>query len=302
MSQAYSFRVAPNTIGKIVPETCEAIYQALKGDYFKCPHDPDAWKEVANGFWTRWQFPNTIGAMDGKHIVMQQPKNTGSKFFNYKGTFSIVLLALVDSEYRFLYIDIGKQGRISDGGVFASSSLCHALQRNTLGLPGPATFPGDTQEIPYFVVADEAFPLRKYIMKPYPNRNLSKTQRIFNYRLSRSRRIVENAFGILASRFRIFLKPINLAPEKVELLVLCACTLHNMLRELHPLSVIHVADHEDPTTHAVIPGSWRSEITLQKLPIMRGNNSTKAAKAQRDYICDYVNSEAGSVYWQDKQI
>ena len=70
--------------------------------------------------------------MDGKHINIKQPKNSGSYLFNYKRTFSIVLLALVDANYKFIYVDIGCNGRISDGGVFRNSSLSTAIDENIL--------------------------------------------------------------------------------------------------------------------------------------------------------------------------
>ena len=142
--------------------------------------------------------------MDGKHIITKQPVNSGSYYFNYKNSFSIVLLALVDANYRFIYIDVGCNGRISDGGVFRNSSLSLALSENSLNMPDPRIVDGDDSPLPYVVVADDAFPLKTYIMKPYSQRGLTPEKRIFNYRFSRARRIVENAFGILASRFRNF--------------------------------------------------------------------------------------------------
>lgn len=128
--------------------------------------------------------------MDGKHIVLKRPINSGSLYFNFKSNFSIVLLALVDANYKFIYIDIGCNGRISDGGVFRNSSLSTALDSDTLNLPKNGTL-GEQENIPYVIVADDAFLLKSYIMKPYPQRKLSKDKRIFNYRLSRARRVVE---------------------------------------------------------------------------------------------------------------
>ena len=142
--------------------------------------------EISRLFESQWNFPNCYGAMDGKHIVIKQPRNSGSYFFNHKGSFSLVLLGLVDANDKFIYVDV-------------------------------------------------AFPLRTNLMKPYPFRNLSHDKRVFNYRLSRARRIVENAFGILAQRLRVFLSPIQVAPENVEKITLASCALHNYLREKSPL-------------------------------------------------------------------
>ena len=78
----------------------------------------EQWIQVAPDFEEKWQFPHCIGAIDGKHISILPLPKTGSQYFNYKHFFSIVLLALVDANYRFLYVDIGSCGRVSDGGVY----------------------------------------------------------------------------------------------------------------------------------------------------------------------------------------
>ncbi len=89
--------------------------------------------------------------------------------------------------------------------------------------------PGTDVTVPYDMVADDAFPLKSYILKPYGQRGFTKEQCIFNYRPSRARRIVENGFGILANRFRVFMKPIALEPivmrEKSSCLLCMALTL-----------------------------------------------------------------------------
>lgn len=250
-----------------------------------------------------------MGALDGKHILLKAPNNSGSFYFNYKNNFSIVLLALVDADYKFLYIDIGKNGRVSDGGVFRESSLSNALETNSLNLPSPTSLPGDVTQIPYVIVADDAFPLKPYLMKPYGQRSMTMKQRIFNYRLSRARRIVENAFGILANRFRVFMTPIALQPDSVEKVVLACCSLHNFLRARNEGWNIYtpqfMMDREDHFTHDVIEGEWRSQPIasgMTSLGQQGSNRSTSTAQSVREHICNYFSSDAGSVPWQMSKI
>ena len=90
---------------------------------------------------SRWQFPNCYAAADGKHIGIIRPKNSGSQFYNYKVFFSIVLLAFVNYDYKFLKAEVGCQGRISDGGVFRNSAFNLALSNNSLNIPDPKALP-----------------------------------------------------------------------------------------------------------------------------------------------------------------
>ena len=247
--------------------------------------------------------------MDGKHVLIKPPSNSGSFYFNYKHSFSIVLLAVVDANYKFLYVDVGCNGRVSDGGVFRNSSLSTALEGNSLNTPPPEPLSGESVPLHYTIVADDAFPLKEYIQKPYSQVGLTPGKRIFNYRLSRARRVVENAFGILANRFRVFMTPIRLAPEKVENIVLACCSLHNFLSSHHTSRAIYAPqgsfDTEDSDSHAMTPGNWRQEQQPQGLISLErhsGNRHTNAAKAMRDYLCMYFNSDRGSVPWQSSMV
>ena len=136
---------------------------------------------------------------------------------------------MVDADYKFTYVDIGTDGRVSDGGVFNNSDLAKPLENGNLNIPEPTPLPNRNKKLPYVIVADDAFPLKENIMKPCSLCGITKQQRIFNYHICRACRIVENAFGILSNRFRVFMAPIALSPEKVEKIVMAACSLHNFL-------------------------------------------------------------------------
>ena len=163
--------------------------------------------------------------MDGKHIAIFNPPHSGSLFYNYKWFYSVVLLALVKHNYQFLYVNVGCQGRLSDGAVFKNSDLYRGIVSNTFNIPNPRALPktGDPcwdenkyPKLPFLIVGYDAFQLPTHMIKPYSGRSLSDEQIVFNYRLSRFRRCSENAFGIWASRFRRI-------QEKPELKV---CTEH----------------------------------------------------------------------------
>lgn len=119
----------------------------------KLPTDANDWQVISKNFEHSWQLPHFLGALDGKHVVIKAPDYSGSQYFNYKGTFSIVLMALVDANYRFICVDIGSFGRNSDGGIFKHSKLGKAITNGTLNIPNPEALPNDNElgPVPYFL-------------------------------------------------------------------------------------------------------------------------------------------------------
>ena len=198
------------------------------------PQTTEEWKEIARNFKEQWDYPNCIGAIDGKHILILCPDHSGSLYYNYKGTYSVVLMAMVDANYKFIAIDVGSYGRQSDAGTWAHSILGKLLAPpNKLNLPDDCVIVGAEYLglMPFVAVSDEAFPLQKHIMRPYSGRHATKEQDAYNYRHSRARRIVECAFGILAGRWRVFHTKIAVQPATVNLIVQAATVLHNMLQK-----------------------------------------------------------------------
>lgn len=138
-------------------------------------------------------------------------------------------------------------------------------------------------------------------MKPYSRRNMSREERTYNYRLSRARRVVENTFGILVSKFRVFEKPIPLKLETVDKVVLACCSLHNWLRRTNPTYIsTGLIDYEDEN-HRTFHGSWRnnSPLGFRDLPRDVCRNPQRQAQQIRDKYRDYFSNE-GAVPWQDR--
>ena len=95
--------MSKSSLSFIIPETCVAIWDALRPKFLPTPNQK-TWENIAKDFFEQWQFPNCCGSMDGKHIRIQAPNNSGSSYFNYKKYSSVVLLAVADANYKFVVI------------------------------------------------------------------------------------------------------------------------------------------------------------------------------------------------------
>lgn len=105
-----------STIRDIVENVCQQIWMVLQPLYMANKQEDD-WIKIADEFYSRTNFPNIVGAIDGKHIRMIQPEHSGSTCFNYKKFFSIVLMAWTDADYKFVNIDVGSYGTASDSEI-----------------------------------------------------------------------------------------------------------------------------------------------------------------------------------------
>ncbi|XP_029341081.1 uncharacterized protein LOC115033030 [Acyrthosiphon pisum] len=159
----------------------------------------ERWVEIANTFYDKTNFPNCLGAIDGKHIRCKGPNNSDSLYFKYKKYFSIVLMAIADANLCFIAIDVGAYGKEGNSN-------------------------------PFVFIGDEAFALHSNLLRPYPGRGLNDTKQIFNYRLSRARRTVECTFGVLANKWRVLHTPIQVEPDFVDEIIKSCCVLYNFVR------------------------------------------------------------------------
>ncbi|PIK50928.1 putative nuclease HARBI1 [Apostichopus japonicus] len=304
LPRGLTMRVAPNTISRVINEVCDAIKAEFAAEVIQCPTKTEEWTALVEQFEKRWQFPHCCGALDGKHVAVTCPWNTGSVYRNYKGFFSIVLMALVDADCKFLWIDVGSDGSSNDASIYNGSELKEGLERtnNIFNLPKEKSLPGDDVPVPYYIVGDNAFGINKRLMNPFSIRNMEHNERIFNYRLSRARRVVENAFGILAHKFRVLLRTMNQRPETCRKIITTCVILHNLIRLRYPATHNNLMDLEDQNQN-VIPGAWRNDKVLLDVYHERARNTgTQEGRQIRRYLGHYFTSKAGSVPWQDKMI
>ncbi|CAI6370576.1 unnamed protein product [Macrosiphum euphorbiae] len=231
---SYSFRIGHTTVSKLILglHTRATPIYLLFLKVLKVPRKQD-WQNISHEFPMKWNSPNCCGALDGKHVVHQAVSNSGSSNYNYKGTHSIVLLALCDANYNFKLVDIWSPGRCSDGGIFKNSVIGKSMLSESIDFPKPVEIDNVNGPIPFHLVADESFTLLTNFKRPFPGRgkhNLHKNHAIFNYRLSRSRRTIENTFGIMSSKWRIFRRPI-IASEKTVNAIIEAAVVYKNLRK-----------------------------------------------------------------------
>ncbi|XP_063913293.1 uncharacterized protein LOC135129953 [Zophobas morio] len=244
---ALVFQLGLTTVHHIVKQCCAAIWETLAPIYLKPPTTTEEWKKIASEFYTFWDFPNCLGAIDGKQISIQTSAGSGSLDLNYKKDVSIVLLACADASYRFTFIDVGAYGFQNDGGLFGESIFGLAFDTKALNVPSPSYLPGTETRMPYTLVADKSFPLKSHIMRPYPGKNVQLRE---------------------LARWRILRTTIVAKAENVDNIVKAAVCLHNFVKKENetvycPPGYVDSADAED--------GLWRSEI--EALPsVGRGSN------------------------------
>ncbi|CAF4884599.1 unnamed protein product [Pieris macdunnoughi] len=279
-SLQYTFRISKQSMSCIVPEVCEAIIKSLK-ENIKLPKTESEWIQISNRFDELWNFPHCAGAMDGKHVILEAPTRN-----------IIINFWMSDVKAAFQMVEFLKK-----------LNYIKKLENNSLRLPAPEALQGRNKVVPYVFVGDSAFPLQNNIMKPYPGEYpKGSPRRIFNYRLSRARRIVENVFGITASVFRVLRKPMLLQPKTVETIVMAIAHLHNFLRNTDSSKNLYAPSGslDSDQNGRLCEGSWwrgcemSSLLPLNNVP----RRAASTAKQIRDEFNDYFMNE-GTVSWQN---
>ncbi|WKX95364.1 hypothetical protein Q1695_012090 [Nippostrongylus brasiliensis] len=226
---AHEVRLGRATVMKIVYECCRAIKDELWSDTFPTPTAAD-WHLSAEQFRRLWRYPRAVASIDGKHFRCKAPRKSGSSFYNYKGYFSIVLLAIVSGGYRIIAFDVGGKGKNSDSSLFCTSALKPFLEEAKSQFPRGGDLNGHGH-VDYHVLADGGFAQYSWMQTPFRQTEAANDplKRHYNECFSSARRIVESVFGILSERFRIFQRPLCGLKTNCNLIIITALVLHNLL-------------------------------------------------------------------------
>lgn len=200
-----------------------------------------------------------------------------------------MLLGLVDAQYEFIAVDIGAYGKNSDGGILSTSNFGKALEKNKFNIPNGRVLPGTDIELPYVIIGDEAFPLKNYLLRPYPGPQSydDETKKNFNERLSRARKVVEDTFGQLTAKFRIYCRRLKALPNNADKIVMTTCILHNFIKK--DTGEIHSSNRNE-ISESTLSTNLHS-LTKQ------GGCAQKQSFENRDKFKDFFNSSAGKLPW-----
>ena len=223
---AHLFGVSTSFVCICIKDVCEAINQRLSR-VIKFPQGEEL-VQVINNYEKKWGMPMCAGAIDGTHIPILAPEESHLAYVNRKGYHSIIMQAVVDSNYIFRDVVIGWPGSVHDARVLSNSSIYQKGNNDQLFPEIPAK-QIQGENVSPFIIGDPAYPLLPWLMKPYQvSSNSPPAERVFNYSLSRARMTVENTFGRWKGRFARFLKRVDMCVTSVVPVTKASCILHNL--------------------------------------------------------------------------
>ncbi|XP_033108143.1 protein ALP1-like [Anneissia japonica] len=264
-----TFGVGVSTVCTIYIKVCKAICQILTPIYLMKPTTSEM-LNIIKAFEEKWGFPQCGGAIDGCHIPIISPSTYPADYYNRKGWHSVLLQGLVDHRYRFIDFDLGWPGKCHDTWVYEHSSIGHTdsegnyypeLVKNINNVP-----------IPVVLVGDSAYALSNGMMKPYKRENLTREQKRYNYIQSRSRMVVENAFGRLKNRWRCLMKRNDSSITNMKYIIGACLVLHNFCEAWGDNSLPDDEEEDDFTQ-----------------PDTEPTNNAGDANTIRDTICTYIS-------------
>ncbi|KAJ8868503.1 hypothetical protein PR048_030031 [Dryococelus australis] len=233
---------------------CEKIWMILCWANMSAP-TTSKWMDIAHQFKVMVNFLNCIGAVNGKHITIIKPQDSGSIFYNYKCYYSLVVMVVVDTNYDYIYVDVCAYGNDYDSNKLLFGKICRT-----------------EEELSCVFVGDEVFALHSNFLRPYCGRELDHMKCF-----------VECAFGIMSNKWRIFHRPLNVSTDLAVDIVKACCILQNFIHKDKGLSTTFVDTIMDENSE------------LSTLPRSQAVRGSLGANAIRYRFANYFVSECGRI-------
>ncbi|XP_069622611.1 uncharacterized protein [Ranitomeya imitator] len=282
------FLVGRSTISTIVHSTCQQIWTQLKNTVMPETTEQQ-WLQIVEGFYANSQFPNCLGALGGKRIRVKWPPLCAPQYHNSELFFSVLVLGLVDSNYRFITISIQSCESSNDSQISTTSIMGQQLLVNPRAIPQPRVLLGSSgPPAPFVIVADEAFDMSNHVLRPFSCRGMDNRRRIYNCRLTKARKYVEYGFGLLFAKWQLLSSAIQLDEPNVTSVIQACVILHNFVR-MNDTSLDQVME---------VPESFTLPNVIQDHSARLKDSGLKV----RNQYADYFMTPEGRVPWQDDDV
>ena len=268
---ANAFGLSRSAVSVIVRRVCSAICEHMGPQLIRLPVTEAEVKEKTNKFFSHWQFPQCLGAVDGTHVYIKQPSDNATDYIDRKSRFSINVQACCDYGCQFLDVVVKWPGSVHDARMFINSALNEKMRSGVI----PKCYKrvvSDEAPIPVFILGDPAYPLLPYLMKEYANGGCTAQEQYFGYKLCSARNVIECAFGHLKARFSALRREMDINLSDLPTVVYACFVLHNFC-EVNKESI------SDERVRAVMEDDQSSQPSIQRTPIQ--SNETEGKRVRR---------------------